>query len=732
MSVAGTARTALAAVLVLGAATGAGAQTSIYGWNVEGEVELGGRFYIDKPDQEERAKLEEYRDLDEQPFGAFRLGLFPPDERFRIDLGGLKIGQDDQEFFLSAGRTGLWLFDFDWDQTPHVFSTNARLLATEPSDSVFTLPTPRPPLPTHNLAPSIDEISTRWDTARFGFTLAPSPDWDLQLEYSWIHKHGEQPFGVAFGSPGGNFYEVLQPIDQDVHDFRIRGTWSGNGWQLQAGYTLSVFHNGETAVVADNPCFRLSACGGDASGPERGQVSQPPSNMAHTVSVAGSVLLPMRTRVSANASYSVRLQDETFLPHTINPAIRSATLALPASSLDGVVGTFLFNLDATSRPLPPLTLTARYRLFDIDDMTDDLEFPGHVVNDRTLVTEPRVAGRWEYTRQNADLDARWRFGPPVALTIGGGWERWDRNEHREVPTSDEYFAKAAVDLTPIEWLLARLTYRPSFRRIDEYNTFAHLAHSVVEEDPVAESQGQSPLLRKFDEAERDRQRVDLLLQFTPSEVLTISPAFSYRHDDYIDSALGLQEADAWSAGLDLTWSPLAWLALSAGYVYEKIDQQQRSRSREVSGGATLDFPDFDWVSDNVDTIHTLYVGVRATLIPNRLEWILNVAYEDAVGEINTRNPIPPTSGSSSQQANATAKPFPSFKDSLFHLDTAFRYRFLKAWTFTLGYMFEVFDQADFRTDGLNPFVPGLTSIYLGNDLKDYTAHIVSMAIGYRF
>jgi MtrB/PioB family decaheme-associated outer membrane protein len=732
MSGAGTARTALAAVLVLGAATTAGAQTSLYGWNVEGEVELGGRFYIDKPDQEERAKLEEYRDLDEQPFGAFRLGLFEPNERYRIELGGVKIGQDDQEFFLSAGRTGLWRFEFDWDQTPHVLSTNARLLATEPSEGVFTLPTPRPSLPTYNLAPTLDEVSTRWDTARFGFTLAPSPDWDLQLEYSWIHKHGERPIGMAFGSPGGNFYEVLQPIDQDVHDFRIRGTWSGSGWQLQAGYTLSVFHNGETAVVADNPCFRLSACGGDASGPERGQLSQPPSNMAHTVSVAGSVLLPMRTRVSANASYSVRLQDEPFLPHTINPAIRSGTLALPANSLDGVVGTFLFNLDATSRPLPPLTLTARYRLFDLDDMTDDLEFPGHVVNDRTLVTEPRVAGRWEYTRQNADLDARWRFGPPVALTIGGGWERWDRNEHREVPTSDEYFAKAAVDATPVEWLLARLTYRPSFRRIDEYNTFAHLAHSVVEEDPVAESQGQSPLLRKFDEAERDRQRVDLLLQFTPSEVLTISPAFSYRHDDYIDSALGLQEADAWSAGLDLTWSPLAWLALSAGYVYEKIDQQQRSRSREVSGGTTLDFSDFDWVSDNVDTIHTLYVGARATLIPNRLEWILNIAYEDAVGETNTRNPVPPTSGSSSQRANATAKPFPSFKDSLFHLDTAFRYRFLKAWTFTLGYMFEVFDQADFRTDGLNPFVPGLTSIYLGNDLKDYTAHIVSMAIGYRF
>ena len=60
-------------------------------------------------------------------------------------------------------------------------------------------------------------------------------------------------------------------------------------------------------------------------------------------------------------------------------------------------------------------------------------------------------------------------------------------------------------------------------------------------------------------------------------------------------------------------------------MYEKIDQQQRSRSREVSGTKTLDFADFDWVSDNVDTIHTLYVGRRATLIPNVLEWILDIA-----------------------------------------------------------------------------------------------------------
>jgi hypothetical protein len=179
----------------------------------------------------------------------------------------------------------------------------------------------------------------------------------------------------------------------------------------------------------------------------------------------------MRTRVTANLSCSLRFQDDTFLPHTINPNIRSPRLILPEDTLDGMVGTLLFNLNATTRPLPPLTLSLRYRLFDYNDMTDELTFPGHVVNDRTLVSEPRIAGRYEYTKQNADLDARWRFGQPLAMTVGVGWERWDRNDHREVPQSDEYSGKLALDVTPVDWLLARLSYQQDDFRTDNLNPF---------------------------------------------------------------------------------------------------------------------------------------------------------------------------------------------------------------------------------------------------------------------
>ena len=730
---------AAVASLTLALAYPAGAQTQLYGFNVEGELTLGGRIYIERPPPEERSMFEQYRDLPEAPFGAFRFRFFRPDESYSLEFGGFNIWQEDQSYFLSTGRLGLWSFDFEWDQIPHTLSTDARSLYTETSAGVLSLPTPRPSLPSHNLAPFRD-VRTEWDVARFSVTVTPTLDLDLKAEYTLTQKDGNRPLSMAFGSPGNNFAEFVQPIDQTIHDFRLRASYAGQGWQLQGSYALSIFQNGLDSLTAANPCFGLRAalpagCGNDANGaPATGRLSVAPNNMAHTIALAGAVTLPMRTRVSANLSYSLRMQDDSFLPHTNNPALASdPSLALPSSNLDGIVQTVLFNLNAVSRPLPALTLTAKYRLYDLIDDSDELVFPGHVINDRSIVNEPRVNGQWGYLKQNADLDGRWRFGEPVALTVGGAWERWDRDEHREVSTTNEYFGKVALDVTPVDWFLGRLTWIPSFRRISDYNPQAHLQHSVVEEDPSdLAGQGQSPLLRKFDEADRDRQRIDLMLQFTPLDTLTISPIGGYRYDDYIDSSLGLQSVETWTAGLDIGWSPREWLSFSIGYEYESLESRQQSRSREQTGTTVFDFTDFTWTSKNVDRIQTVYAGIRTTLIPKVLDWTVDLAYSSANGQVNTSNPTTPTSGTLAQRTNATAKPFPAADDSLIRLGTAIRYAFAKRWTATVAYAFEKFDGTDFKTDGLNPFVPGNTSIWLGSDARDYTAQYVTLGLSYRF
>jgi MtrB/PioB family decaheme-associated outer membrane protein len=724
-------------LLVLGAVGVAGiasAQTQLGGFNLEGDVEAGGRFYIDRPPQKDRAKFEEYRDLTPGPvLYGLNLRLLRPDESLYAEFGGSKWGYSDQDYYLSVGKLGRWQFDFVWDQTPHIISTDARLLATQPQRGVFVLPTPRPTLDTHNSAPFIDEISVRWDKAAMKFNYSVTPNLDLTAEYTRIRKEGDKPMGMAFGSPGNNFYEVLQPIEQTVHDFRLRLAFSDPLYQLQIQYGLSFFENDLSRVRADNPCFgNVAPCsGGDAGGPATGQSSLPPSNMAHSLSAAGGVNLPMRTRINGNVAWGLQLQNDAFLPHTINPAFTGdPDLHLPHQSLDGIVQTWLVYLSATSRPFDPVTFTARYRFYDYSDLSREFTFQSVVVNDDALEAARRAL-RFSYQKQNADVDARTRLLDSLALTTGVGWERWDRGENREVPVSNEYFAKIAIDSTPTEWLLARLTYTPSFRRISNYNTFAHAEHSVLE-DPGAALAGQSVLLRKFDESDRNRQKVDGQLQISLGDFFTVTPTASYHWDDYYDSPLGLQEETGWSAGIDLTWRPHERVSFSSGYMYEQLFQKMRSRSRPVDGTTTVDVPDFDWISDMQDTVHTVYAGLKAALIPKTLDLRIDLNYSTSLGRIDTRNPLPPTSGTAAQNNSATAQRFPAFEDSLVHLEASLIYHFLKNWSAKVGYMFEMFENNDWRTNTLNPFVPGVSSIWLGNNLRDYTAHMMGVSVAYRF
>jgi MtrB/PioB family decaheme-associated outer membrane protein len=720
----------VAALAILAPVGSASAQIPVGGLNLEGEVEAGVRLLPGQPSGGGRQKFEEYRDVTEGPFlRDLRLRLFTPDEQYSLEARGSKWGQQDQEFAASLGRLGLWNLGFSWDQTPHLYSTTARTLELETARGVFTLPTPRPPLTAWNFGRRLDEVGLRWDTGKFSFSLTPMPDLELRADYTRIEKHGDRPIGIAFGGPGSNLLETLQPIDETIYDLRLRANLARPTWQIQLGYALSMFDNGHRLVTADNPCFGLPAavtasppgCGADAVGAQpTGGVSLAPPNQAHTWSVAGGVNLPLNTRLSANVAYGLRFQNAGFLGQTVNPAIASPLLALPARSLDGTVATTLVSLQAVTKPLIPLTLSAQYRYYDYNDVTRELQFAGRAVDDRLVIAENVRALRPDYTKQNADLDAKWRFGAPLVVTVGTGWERWDRNDRvREVPTTDEYFAKAVVDYVAADWLSAQVSYRPSFRRIDDYDTWAH--YLALHVDPVqapALAANQSPLLRKYDEGERDRHRLDLILSIAPGPKLGATVSAGFKSDDYIRSPLGLQRATSWSAGADVTFRPWPRLSVVAGYVREWIFEKQRSRTGTDAAS--------DWISDNADTVDTAHVGLTARL-SEAVDWTFGANFSTATGTVETRNAAP-----SGVPATANARRFPAFVDSLLRLDTTLRYRFREDWTANFGYAYETFGQHDWRSDTLNPFVPAVgSSIFLGTNPHGYDAHIVALTLRYR-
>ena len=248
-----------------------------------------------------------------------------------------------------------------------------------------------------------------------------------------------------------------------------------------------------------------------------------------------------------------------------------------------------------------------------------------------------------------------------------------------------------------------------------------------------QAQSQSLLLRKFDEAERDRQQLDLTLQFTPLETVTLTLSGMWRNDNYIGGQFGLRDATTWSAGFDANWSPVERLALFAGYVYEYIYQKWRGRNRDVSGGVVSDFEDWNWVTLGLDRVQTAHVGVRFALT-NKLDWTTLASWAYALGEMDNRNETTPVAHPPgfTSTANATARQQPPFQDSLFRLDTSLRYWITKQWAVNVAYAFETFWKKDYRTDGLNPFMPGSNSIYLGNDSRNYTAHIIGATLRYAF
>src|SRR5712691_1982351 len=344
------------ALWVLAPAIDASAEMDLGGYKLDGEVRAGVQFFIDQPSDKASAKFDEYRDVHNGLFlESLRLRLFSPGELYYGWLEGSKWGRRDQEYSLGAGRLGLWEGQFDWDQTPHVYSRDtARLLATDVGRSVFVLPFPRPPLNVYDGGKVIDEIGVLWQTARLSLFLTPTPNWELKAEYTRIHKEGTRAIGISYQTPMNNFAEYLEPINQTIHDFRIGGTYAQEKWQIQFGYAFSMFQNYRNSVTGDNPCFglagalpnqctaadglpgTLAAPGAEASG----KVSLAPDNMAHTFTIAAGASLPMRTRVTLNLSYSLRLQNDQFLQHTATPYIAASTpgLVLPDKSLDGVTG----------------------------------------------------------------------------------------------------------------------------------------------------------------------------------------------------------------------------------------------------------------------------------------------------------------------------------------------------------------------------------------------------------
>ena len=718
------------------------AETDRLPFKLEGEIEVGGQTISGNTGS---PTLFEYRDLFGKPTIP-NLLLKAEDKlgtRF-LELGGTNMTRTDGYYFLSGGLYNAFRFDFDYNRQPHIIGLNRATIFTDVGGGTFVLPPPlqcnrvaafnaAPPVP-GDIASAVDcllqptPLEQQTDTAGIGFRYLPAPDLELKLTGSRMNKEGTRPIGGVIGSPGSNVTEKAAPRDEQIYEVGTGAEYTKDWYQVRLNYTASIFENSIRQTEWDNPCGTMTPppatnCG-NASG--IGRLAMLPDNYAHTFSGAGGASLPWwHTRLSGSVSYSLWRQNQTFLPVSTLETRNFSDAG--ATSPDAKMNVLLTNLYLTSRPLRDVTATARYRYYHLDNDTPVQTFTGVLRPGDTDPAQTKSNLPISFRKQNVSADVAWRLSSKLTAKAGYEWEHWGRS-FREAAKTDEHIAKASVDYKPLGWLLSRLTYSHGVRTIG--------AEGYVQVSPITAAV--LPQFRKFDEADRTRDKGEFFVQATPVETVTVSASFFAQQDHYFNTSYGLQDSKAYGYSGDLAWTPTERANFYGGYAHD--DYQSFQRNCRIPTAAPCDPSGVnDFFAKPRDIMDTWHAGMNLLAIPDVLDLNLDYRYTFARSKFGMGG----TPGSSSGSEEPASMPV--IKNVFHVVNASARYHVTSQWTLKLAYLYERYRETDFTVDNVNPSlaastVDGFTPTATGNirsvlipiQHPAYEAHFVGFSAGYKF
>ena len=676
-------------------------------------ADFGGRGFTDRVDSLALMKFQEYRDLrgnhsTSSAIQNFLIKYQPADSSGVYSVTARQLFHRDQSVWLLAKQPGRFDFQVRWDGIPHVYTTTARSPGVEFNPGFNSLPNPRPDSMAWRNAPFIGAVQQQWNPIKASLAVTPSEKLDSKLDFTHIAKSGNIPASISFSGSSGPQREFVSPIDQAMNDFRISQSFASapddtrsflRNWQVVGSYAISAFHNGIKSTMVDNPQQALNTF---AAGAATSRVSLAPDNSAQLASFVAAALFPLRTRLTGTVSSTWMTQNDPFFPQTNNDSLARdpnyALTALPRTSLNGKQRTTTLNLTATSHPINSLTLTGRYRDFDFNDQTPPFKIQALIVSDRTVTVSDSAARiRLPFNKGNWDLSGSYRFAHGLSVTAAYAIESWRRDNQAgaglpydggkavrdDVTTTTEKTPRLNVDYDALDWLSLHASYLSGRRRGDSQ---------------YIESSTELISFRRFDLADRDRRRTNLMMSITPITPVTVELTFQTGDDKFPTSLYGTQSDKNAMGGVDVGWTPAGPVTLSLGYTHEDAKNVLNSRFRTgAAGSVTFDNSTYKWTNTNVDHNETAYLYLTATLVPDRLDLVANASLANGSYTVENFNPVSPAGGTATNVLNATAEDWPMIWTKRVPVELDLRYRYTSDWGMTLRFQYERYRQADFRT-----------------------------------
>ncbi|HEX4825838.1 MAG TPA: MtrB/PioB family outer membrane beta-barrel protein [Candidatus Polarisedimenticolaceae bacterium] len=679
---------------------------------------------------DDSSKAQQYREI---PNGFFldQFNFFATTHDWRFDLFATDLLQQDQRVLFSASNAKSLRIHVGYDQIPVWYSNTAATLFANGGGGTMLFPvTIRQANETANPVAGIGtnlqnslaaaqpiDIRYRRDRAFADVTWnTPVAGLTTTAAFSQEQRNGthDQTLATNF-SVGTDVTEFAAPTDFTSRVASLGVDYAKKRFDVGGSVEWSQFTNdlssaslGTTvydAYIVDNP---LRATDGTPTVPNpaapnnlassRFLLSAPPDSRQAWVNLHAGWRFADWGRASLEFAVGENKNDSDFLPFTLNSAIvppapfvvlKDGTTA--ASAYDGKIDLTRWDARVTGHPLRWFSFEAFAHDYKYDNNTPTYVLPNWVSADVGLDTDA-VSEPFGYEQRTYGADATFKPNPRLSVGVGGRRESWDYTFRDADHTNEDIFDIFAA-WTPGAIGDIRLSYSHGERRYDSYNLSTN--------DPVG--------TRTFDQANRDRDKFQIMASITPIDRLQLGLQLFSLEDAYPDSTFGVTSAQSDSWTLDFAVDCGKGVTVTGDYGEDRYKWNLDARYAAAA-------PADDWSTTPDDKTRNYSLGVLANV---GAKWRLSAhaAVNDAVGK-------QPAFFAPGGNANGNGTPFPNTSSKLetFTADATWKLRKHLDLSFLVTY--ENWDEANFQRDIMQPWMGAVDggateSVYLGARVPAY-------------
>jgi MtrB/PioB family decaheme-associated outer membrane protein len=692
----------------------------------------------------------DYRD----GFVLSHFGLSLQRSAYHFDFAAGAVGRRDQSYRASVGRYGVFRTSFFLDQTPTLFTDQARTVFQGTGSGNLTLVpglapgnnTPAQVAAALQSAPAF-ELGFKRTRAGIDLDITPRPEWRLFTAYNQDRKLGTRASGGASSYPPLPLTEPIEPIDYRTHNVTAGAQWSGETLQANLAYSGSFFRNAIDTLTWDNPLLV-----GDPAVTVRNRMDLYPDNDFHNVKLDLSAALPMRSRISGGVSVGRMMQDDKLPPPTANSGLAFGLYDLSQWNVPGAlsqptagarIDTLLTHLSGGFSPLRDLSLRAKWRRYEEDNKTRYTAFNPltgqqgyigtdggvpNVVPDNLYRAQIRaVAFACDKTSSGVEADYQVLRRTGVTLAYDN-----DSNEcrNRERARTDEGRYRLALSNRDLAWATIRVSYEYAKRTGDEYNfnpNAAAYANSGFLNVPATLAQ-----LRKYDLADRRQQVANARVNFALTADMDLALAAKYRSNDY-GAAYGTLEERMQGFNVEWNWQPRPRASAYAYYGFERIsnamalinDDPAGYLSGDANAGGAVYPARNRWEEQSRDDAHLLGLGFSYGFGPATLDAGYSYMYSPYRTSYSFASPDAIVGGTLAAPGAGNSMPVINFRQQ--SLQSSLRYSVSRTVAVRLYYRYERVTFDDWHYDGLTPAFFD-QAVFLGAGPRNYSVSLAGVLL----